>query len=71
MSDDQKVMEYEVPANENASLDSEAVEEKFVELDLSHLPSVKGHTFEDEFSFEDFIKATAQLAFKVRAYIKP
>ena len=44
MSDDQKVMEYEVPANENASLDSEAVEEKFVELDLSHLPSVKGHT---------------------------
>ena len=57
MSDDQKDMEYEVPANENASLDSEAVEEKFVELDLSHLPSVKGHTFEDEFSFEDFIKS--------------
>ena len=33
-----------------------AEEHEFIPRDLSHLPAVKGHTFEGEFSFENFIK---------------
>ena len=66
-SSGQKVMEYEVPANENASR-YEAVEEKFVELDLATYRPSKD-TFEDEFSFEDFIKSYSTIGLKVRAYI--
>lgn len=56
MTDKQKTMDSGIPATVNESLNS-AAEEEFVPLDLSHLPSVKGHTFEGEFSFEDFIKS--------------